>query len=118
MNLYSTLKTKLEAWTGLQVHPLRKPDGASMPCIIYRGVGTRNHVAHSGDTGLRAERVMIIILANDFPTLRTYVNSLENNLIGNSTDFDAAIPGTTKVEDVDDDGINFYMRDFYITYNK
>jgi hypothetical protein len=117
MNLYSQLKTKLNTWTGLQAHPLKKPEQATLPCIVFKGIGTHNYITHQGNTDLATERVMITILANDYPTLRGYVNSLESNLIANSTDFAVAIPGEIKNEDVDEDGINFYMRDFFITYN-
>lgn len=116
MNLYGTLKTKLNSWTGLQAHPLKKPEKASIPCIVYRGVGTENVITHAGNTDLATERVMITILADNFTTLRTYTSNLESNLIANSTDFETVIPGQTKIEDVDEDGINFYMRDFFITY--
>lgn len=122
MNLYNQLKIKLEAWTGLTAHPLRKPEDANLPCIVFRGVGTRNYLTQTGNTDLVTERVMITILVpkvnNAFNSLRTYVNNLESNLIGNSTDFVSAIPvNNTKIEDVDEDGINFYMREFFITYN-
>ena len=117
MDLYNQLKIKLNSYTGLTVHPLKKPEGASIPCITYRGIGTKNYITHSGNSDLVNERVMITILANDYPTLRTYVSSLESNLIGNSTDFKSVTPSLTKIEDVDEDGIHFYMRDFQIQYN-
>ena len=86
-DMMSTLIWGLKASTGLPVHPAPKPVGASTPCITVQIVSDpmQDH-NHSAGASIHMTRVQIGHVG-DWKTVRPYVQTVQNYLEGNRTDF-------------------------------
>lgn len=87
----STLAWKLASLTGLQVYPAPKPADASTPCITYQVISDpmQDH-NHSAGASIHMTRVQISHIG-DYETIRPYVQTVQNGLEGNHTDFLACL---------------------------
>lgn len=91
MDMMSTLIWKLKQQTGLEVYPAPKPVGASTPCLTVQMISDpmQDH-NHQAGAAIHMSRVQIGHIG-DWETARPYVQTVQNYLEGNNTDFLAAL---------------------------
>ena len=87
----STLAWKLKEATGLEVYPAPKPVGAGTPCLTYQVVDDpmQDH-NHSAGASIHMTHVRIGHIG-DYEAIRPYVQTVQNYLEGNKTDFLSAM---------------------------
>lgn len=87
----STLVWGLANATGLQVYPAPKPEGATLPCLTFQIISdpVQDH-NHSAGASIHLTRVQINHIG-DYESTRPYVQTVQNYLEGNKTDFLAAM---------------------------
>jgi hypothetical protein len=87
----SVLAWGLRGATGLQVYPAPKPEGVTLPCLTYQVISDpmQDH-NHSAGASIHMTRVQINHIGN-YEDVRPYVQTVQNFLEGNKTDFLSAI---------------------------
>ncbi len=90
-DVMSTLVWKLHAATGLEVYSAPKPVGASVPCLTVQMISDPVQDGnHQGGGSLHKSRVQIGHIGN-YEAIRPYVQTVQNYLEGNKTDFLSAL---------------------------
>ena len=118
MDIDKTIVSTLAGATGLKVHPIKKPKKAAVPCIVYRRVGARSEVTHSGNLNNTRDRFQVIAVHNTYSGLMTLVDLIEQTLIANKTDWQVSLPTDNKLEDFDEeDGVYSSSRDYLFRYS-
>ena len=112
----TTLKSLLST-LGVKVYALRRPSDSSLPCLVYRRVGEKNYISHSGATDLSRYRIQITHVASTFTTLRSLVKDVKTALIGNVINFNATIPTEIQIEDEEAPNVLTSTKDYLIYSN-
>lgn len=83
----SALAWGLHQATNLEVYPAPKPAGAGTPCLTYQVVSDpmQDH-NHSGGASIHMTHVRIGHIG-DYETIRPLVQTVQNYMEGNTTDF-------------------------------
>ena len=90
-DMMSTLIWKLKAATGLEVYPAPKPVSASVPCLTVQMISDPMQDGnHSAGGSIHFSRIQIGHIG-DYEVARPYVQTVQNYLEGNKTDFLSAL---------------------------
>ena len=112
--LVSLLETNIP---GVKVWALEKPKEAAVPALVYKRVSSRSYVYHGGQLDVVRDWIQITHVASTYAELRTLVDNVEAQLIGNTTNFSVSLPSDTHVE-FKEDTLYFANRDYFIFYKK
>lgn len=112
----SILAWKLKAATGLEVYPAPKPQGAATPCLTYQVVSDpmQDH-NHSAGASIHMTRVQIGHIGN-YEEIRPYVQTVQNYLEGNKTDFLSARSDGIYLEQFNGEDVWSLIKGFYIQW--
>jgi len=115
-DMMSTLIWGLKAATGLEVFPAPKPAGASVPCITVQTISDpmQDH-NHSAGASIHMSRVQISHIG-DWETVRPYVQTVQNYLEGNKTDFLSAISDGIYIERQEAEDLWTLIKGFYVQW--
>ena len=111
-----TLAWKLKQATGLEVYPAPKPAGAAIPCLTYQVVSDplqdSNHLAGAS---IHMTRIQISHIG-DYEVARPYVQTVQNYLEGNKTDFMSAMSDGVYFERPESENIWSLIKGYFIQW--
>lgn len=116
MDMMSTLIWGLKVATGLEVYPAPKPVGADAPCITVQMISDpmQDH-NHSAGASIHMTRVQIGHVG-DWEVVRPYVQTVQNYLEGNKTDFLSAISDGVYQEVQEAEDLWTLIKGYYIQW--
>jgi hypothetical protein len=112
----STLAWKLKSATGLEVFPAPKPVDASLPCLTYQVVSDpmQDHNNTAG-ASIHMSRVQIAHIGN-YEATRPYVQTVQNSLEGNHTDFLSCLSDGIYLERYEGEDIWSLIKGYFIQW--
>jgi hypothetical protein len=115
-DMISTLIWKLKAATGLEVYPAPKPANASTPCLTVQMISDplQDH-NHQAGASIHMSRVQIGHIG-DYEEARPYVQTVQNYLEGNKTDFSSAISDGIYLERQDAHELWILVKGYYVQW--
>lgn len=112
----STLIWGLKAATGLEVYPAPKPIDASTPCLTVQMVSDpmQDH-NHSAGAAIHRSRVQIGHIG-DYQIIRPYIQTVQNYLEGNNTDFQSAMSDGVYLETKESEDLWSLIKGYFIQW--
>lgn len=112
----STLIWKLYEWTGYPVFPAPKPEGVSTPCLTIQVISDpMQDDNHSAGASIHMSRVQITHIGT-YEQARPLVQTVQNQLEGNKTDFLSARSSGFYLEQYEGEDVWSLMRDYFIQW--
>ena len=115
-DMMSTLIWKLKVTTGLEVYPAPKPASASVPCLTVQMISdpTQDNNNLSGGS-IHKSRVQIAHIG-DYSVARPYVQTVQNYLEGNKTDFLSALSDGIYIERQEAEDLWSIVKGYFIQW--
>lgn len=115
-DMLSTLTWKLKAATGLEVYPAPKPEGAAVPCLTYQLISDPMQDSNNqSGASIHMSRVQIGHVG-DYETIRPYVQTVQNYLEGNHTDFLACLSDGIYLERYEGEDIWSLIKGYFVQW--
>ncbi len=82
--LYSLLSAApaVTSLTGQRIYPLQRPQGDTLPALVYQRVATTPVTSLSGDTGIDAVRLQIDCLAATYVQVKALADASRAAIVG------------------------------------
>lgn len=117
MNMQSVLAWGLVGATGAKVYPNQKPEGVSLPAVVYQMIDDPMQDGnHSAGGSIHLSRVQITHIASTYDAMRTLVSQVQTYLEGNSTDFEVAYSDGLYLENKEAEDVHVAQKGYFIQW--
>jgi hypothetical protein len=118
MDMQATLAWVLKrAVPTAEVHPFLKPEGASLPCLVYHVITDRTQdTSASGGGAVHLSRVQVDHIGSTPASVYSMVSAVQTTLEGNRTDFSFSLAADVHIERQDAEDIYVVTKDYFVQW--